>query len=469
MNILILGSGGREHAIADRLARDSGVESVFVCPGNPGMKITPRLQVLGGEVSLDHVLHLVKSHHVGLVVIGPEKFLFEGYVDALTRAGVAAFGPSKAASFLEESKIKSKLFMKRFQIPTSDFEVVHSEAEAEKAIAAHSDWAGFVIKLSGPALGKGVIVTQDAADAKSAVAQFFLHRPPGIEEGVVIEEKVSGREVSLFYVCSGNQSQFLASACDHKRLRDGDQGPNTGGMGAYSPCHWIDQAFLNRVEETIVKPTLAGMIKDGTPFTGMLFLGLMVDGSRISLLEYNTRFGDPETQTFLPILAGNLSELLLASATGKMGAFSAPKIPGDANVGASGGSNDSSVVTAAHGQYSLHVVKAARGYPGLFGEQIESGQTIHASGNPSDWKEARLFYAGVKSANDSAHSGAAAGSATHENKHEASLALITSGGRVLGVTGFGSSPAEARSRAYQHLDHIHFQGEQFRTDIGGVT
>jgi phosphoribosylamine--glycine ligase len=447
MNILILGGGGREHAIADRLARDSGVKSVLVFPGNPGMRITPGLQILGGEVSLLEVFKIVEAHRINLVVIGPEKYLFAAYVDALTKAGVPAFGPTEAASFLEASKIKSKIFMKRFRIPTSDFAVVYSEAEAQKVIAANSRWAGFVIKLSGPALGKGVIVTENAGDALEATHQFFLHRPPGIEEGVVIEEKVSGKEVSLFYVCAGEQSRFLASACDHKRLLDDDEGPNTGGMGAYSPCHWVDQNFLQRVEAAIVKPTLSGMIENGTPFSGMLFLGLMVDGARISLLEYNTRFGDPETQSFLPIHSGNLSDLLLASANGKMNLLLAD---GDGDGQADDSRADVSKATKENPKFSLHVVKAARGYPGLFGEKVESEQAVRVSGNPSTWQEARLYYAGVKE--DSARE-----------------KLITSGGRVLGVTGFGNSPLEARNRAYTHLDHIHFSGEQFRSDIGGRT
>jgi phosphoribosylamine--glycine ligase len=437
MNILILGSGGREHAIADRLARDSGVKNVLVFPGNPGMRITESLQILGGEVTLPEVFKVVEVHQINLVVIGPEKFLFAGFVDALTKAGVPAFGPTEAASFLEASKIKSKNFMKRFRIPTSDFAVVHTEAEAQKIIAANSHWAGFVIKLSGPALGKGVIVTDNASSAEAAIHQFFLHRPPGIEEGVVIEEKVSGKEVSLFYVCAGEHAKFLASACDHKRLLDHDEGPNTGGMGAYSPCHWIDEEFLQRVEATIVKPTLAGMIENGTPFSGMLFLGLMVEGARISLLEYNTRFGDPETQTFLPIHSGNLSELLLASANGTI----LPTVAHDENA-------HGSKATPENPKFSLHVVKAAKGYPGLFGEKVESEQAVRVSGDLANWKDARLFYAGVK-------------------EDSSGEKLVTSGGRVLGVTGFGNSPIEARNRAYAHLDLIHFSGEQFRTDIGG--
>jgi phosphoribosylamine--glycine ligase len=316
--------------------------------------------------------------------------------------------------------------MKEFGIPTAEFGVVSTLAEANTWIDSHPDWAGYVLKLSGPALGKGVIVVHSARAAKDAAQAFFHHRPAGIEDGVLIEEIIPGREVSLFYACDGKQGRFIASACDHKRLLDHDEGPNTGGMGAYSPCHWIDPQFLNSVEEEIVGPTLFGMNKRGTPFAGMLFLGLMVNAKGFSLLEYNTRFGDPETQAFLPIFSGNLSEMLFASATGKLAAL--PK-------------------SASHPQkFSLHVVKAARGYPGVFGEAIETGQLIE--GTDSQLTDAHLFYAGVK---------------------EDGSKLLSSGGRVLGITGIGSTFQEAKLHAYDNIHRVSFSGEQFRTDIGGAS
>lgn len=425
MKVLVVGGGGREHALASRLSLDAEVSGVWVYPGNPGMLITPNISLVGGTVTFEQTLDLIREHEIDLVVIGPEKFLFEGYVDRLRSATVAVFGPCRAAAFLEESKIKSKIFMKEFGIPTSDFGVAHSLVDANAIIDANPRWKGYVLKLSGPALGKGVSVTSTQTEAREAAHQYFLYRPPGLEDGVVVEEKVSGREVSLFYVCDGEDSRFLASACDHKRLLDRDTGPNTGGMGAYSPCRWIDESFLKRVEEQIVTPTLKGMIAKNTPFSGMLFLGLMVNAGQFSLLEYNTRFGDPETQTFLPILQGNLSKLLFAAATGKLKEISASDY---FSKGA-----------------SLHVVKAARGYPGIpGGEPVETGQPIF--GDIALVSGAQLFFAGVKIENDQ---------------------LVSIGGRVLGMTGVGPDAETARARAYANINQFAFSGEQYRTDIGG--
>jgi len=437
MKVLVLGSGGREHALAWRLSLDSNVESVLVFPGNPGMRITPKLEMLQGEVTFTTALKHVTEHSVSLVVVGPEKFLFEGWVDQFTAAGVPAFGPTAAASFLEASKIRSKVFMRKNDISTAPFEVARTLAEALKAIDAHPKWSGYVLKLSGPALGKGVIVTRNKKDARIAAEQFFEFRPPGIEEGMVIEDCVTGREVSLFYACVDEKYRFLASACDHKRLNDKDEGPNTGGMGAYSPATWVDQDMLRQIEVQFVKPTLRGMKKQGTPFRGMLFLGLMVSENssgapKLSLLEYNTRFGDPETQTFLPLLEGNFAGLLLAAAQGDQEAFtSTPLKNKDA--------------------HAVHVVKAAKGYPGLFGGEIESGKKIEWNQNlAKSPTSAQVFFAGV--------------STQSTNREQ----LITSGGRVLGITAEGSSKEQARLLVYESLSLVKFENEHFRKDIGAA-
>jgi len=396
---------------------------VWVYPGNPGMKITPKVWPMGGEVNFERALSIVRELKIDFVVIGPEKFLFEAFVDRFKQARVPVFGPTRAASFLEESKIRSKIFMKEFGIPTADFGHVGSFLEACSWIESHPAWTGYVLKLSGPALGKGVVVTRDAGAAKAASREFFDQRPPGIEDGLVIEEAIDGKEVSLFYACEESCFKFIASACDHKRLLDHDLGPNTGGMGAYSPCHWIDDRFLELVEEKIVKPTLAGMLKRGTPFSGMLFLGLMVNERGFYLLEYNTRFGDPETQAFLPVFEGNLTEILYSASTGKP----FPK------------ENQTQKKTA------LHVVKAAKGYPGLNGQAVQAGQAI--MGDAPHLSKALLFYAGVKEENG---------------------ILVSNGGRVLGFTGLGASLSEARVHAYESLSRVCFSGEQFRSDIGEV-
>jgi phosphoribosylamine--glycine ligase len=422
MKVLVLGSGGREHALAWRLSRDAKVSEVFVYPGNPGMKRTLKIQVVNAKVTFDLVSAFAKQNEIAYIVIGPEKYLFEGWVDQFQELGIPAYGPSKSASFLEESKIRSKQFMRDHQIQTADFEVAQTLEEANHIIETHPQWSGYVLKLSGPALGKGVIVTRTKEDAKKAAQDFFHFKPAGIEEGMVIENCVSGREVSLFYVCADQEYRFLASACDHKRLKNNDEGPNTGGMGAYSPASWFTDAQLQQVEELFVKPTLKGMADAETPFYGTLFLGLMVSGDELSLLEYNTRFGDPETQTFLPRIEGDFSDLLYSVASRNQNLFRKAEV-------------NTSVLN------SLHVVKAAKGYPGLFGEAIESQIPLTIMDNDSLW-----FYAGVK---QSAIGG-----------------LETSGGRVCGVTTVAPTLNEARLMAYNSIRQVSFSGEQYRTDIG---
>ena len=433
MNLLVLGSGGREHALAWRLSLDPQVERVYVYPGNAGMKSTSGVEILSGPAgsapTFESTLELVKSKKISLVVIGPEKYLFEGWVDQFQKNSVPAFGPSKAASFLEASKIKSKVFMREWKIPTSEFEIALDLGQAVNAIDAHPEWNGYVIKLSGPSLGKGVIVTKTRDEAIQAADHFFKHRPPGIEEGMVIENRVTGPEVSLFYICLEDRYRFIASACDHKRLKDGDEGPNTGGMGAYSPAHWLTPDFLYQTERDFVVPTLLGMNDRGTPFRGTLFLGLMVTPKGPSLLEYNTRFGDPETQTFLPLLQGDFTHLLEAVATGNREQFRASQL-------------------STSKQHALHVVKAAKGYPGMFGEVIESGQRITVQQDRIS-SSSKLFFAGVR-----------------EAMTEKNGALETSGGRVLGLTSVADTVDEARKIAYRDLECATFPNEQFRKDIG---
>ena len=437
MRILVIGTGGREHALAWRLSQDPEVETVFVYPGNPGMKIHPHLQILKnegshkGETEFETVLRLMQTNHLSFVVIGPEKYLFLGWIDELKKRGIAAYGPTQAAAQLEGSKIYAKEFMRECGIQTAGFATAQNLTEALRAIEQNPNWSGYVLKLSGPALGKGVIVTDSITTARKTAEEFFRHRPPGIEEGMVIEEKVSGREISLFYICSGEQYRFLASACDHKRLRDGDEGPNTGGMGAYSPAPWFTEAQLARAEEEVVRPTLQGMKKRGIPFSGTLFLGLIVDGDQLTLLEYNTRFGDPETQTFLPRLKGNLAQLLQAVARDDEAALRASDV-------------------CEGPEQSVHVVKAAKGYPGLFEEVIESGEIITAAARAESLflmpAGATLFFAGVTEKED---------------------VFYTSGGRILGIIQVGRTVNEARQAVYQSLDLVHFKNEQFRTDIAG--
>lgn len=426
MKILVVGSGGREHALALRLLRDHEVESVHVYPGNPGMKLSPRVNpTLDESTHFEGALKRVRQEGITLVVIGPEAQLFQGWVDQFKKENIAAFGPSQDASFLEESKIKSKLFMREAKVPTAAFEQVQTLEQAISVIKKNSNWAGYVLKLSGPALGKGVIVTTTKEEAMSAAQDFFKFRPPGIEEGMVIEEKISGKEVSLFYVCMNQEYQFLASACDHKRLKDHDEGPNTGGMGAYSPATWVSDELISKIEKQFLVPTLFNMEKRGTPFCGILFLGVMVKDSEPYLLEYNVRFGDPETQTFLPRLEGDFAGLLHAVASHDLQKFREIKL-------------------SQNKQHSIHIVKAAKGYPGLFGEKIESGELITLQGEIQS-EHSQVYFAGVK---------------------EVDGKLYSSGGRVLGITVVADTVPDAQKLAYQNVHSVSFSGEQYRRDIG---
>jgi phosphoribosylamine---glycine ligase len=413
MNVVVLGSGGREHALAWRISRDPQVKSVTVVPGNPGMKLTPAIKISDDLESLK----------LDLVVVGPEKFLLDGTVDRLQEKGIPTFGPNQSAAFLEGSKRAAKEFMAENKIPTAEFYNVRTEEEAKKTILDHPRWSGYVIKLSGPALGKGVLVCDSQHQALEGIEQFFKHRPAGIEDGIVIEQRLRGGEVSLFFACTGSEFRFVASACDHKRLNDGDEGPNTGGMGAYSPAPIANAPFIRNIEENFVRPTLAGMIKRGTPFSGMLFLGIMLDQGKPFLLEYNVRFGDPETQTFLPLLDGNFTDVLYAVAKKDGGALKSANL----RIGA---------------EAAVHVVKAARGYPGLFGQEIEKNKKIK---NDIESQSSLWFFSGV-------------------GENEAGL--FTAGGRVCGITTKGTSVKAAAELAYQGLSQCSFSGEHFRNDIG---
>ncbi|RYZ64485.1 MAG: phosphoribosylamine--glycine ligase, partial [Proteobacteria bacterium] len=279
MRILILGGGGREHALAWRLAQDAVVEQVVVSPGNAGMSFAQsandslKIHITGQEPTFDTIDESLHAHRISLVIIGPEKYLFEGYADRISQLRVPVLGPSQAAAFLESSKIRSKQLMRAAGVPTAHFEVAKTLDEA-LILLEQPQWSnGVVLKVSGPAAGKGVFVCHSDVEAKEVIGQMKKHPPPGIEEGLLLEEKLIGREVSLFYLCHENRSLFIGSACDHKRLLNQDQGPNTGGMGTFSPDGRIPERELASIEERFIKPTLREMVKQETPFQGVLFLG----------------------------------------------------------------------------------------------------------------------------------------------------------------------------------------------------
>lgn len=429
MKTLVIGSGGREHAIAKRILQDKSTEEVLVYPGNAGMEYTKNLKVFPAtKVCFDGALELVKKHQVDLVVIGPEAYLYEGYVDLFLEQGIFAFGPSAAAAILEKSKIDAKMLMKKRNIPTASFDVIESVSDAEQKLKARDESVGSVVKISGPAQGKGVFVTSNQEETIQVLKSLESEDSEVFKKGVLLEEKIFGKEISLFYLCGDRGFTFLSSACDHKRLLDQDLGPNTGGMGAYSPADGLTKEFLQSIEQNFVSPTLDEMSLRGTPFFGVLFLGLMLTEKGPMLLEYNVRFGDPETQAILPRLQGDFSQALVEVAKRAQGTLF----------------NKSLFESKLH---SVHVVKAAKGYPGIFGTPVEAGASIECK-DESILSDSSLYFAGVKKENNQ---------------------LLTSGGRVLGITALGESKAFARAVAYEKLKMVHFSGEQFRKDIGSFS
>ena len=414
--MLLIGSGGREHALALALRRSPLLETLFVAPGNPG------IAALGECVRLrvdDHaaVVAFCRIMSIGLVVVGPERPLVAGLVDALTAAGVRAFGPSRAAARLEGSKGFTKDFCAAFGIPTAPYARFDALAPALAYIAART--APMVVKADGLAAGKGVTMASTRAEAAAAVSAMFDGAFGAAGAAVVIEDVLEGEEASFFALCDGVRAVELGSAQDHKRVGEADTGPNTGGMGAYSPAPLMTPAMSARVMDAIIRPTLRGMAERGTPFKGVLFAGLMVGRHGPQLIEFNVRFGDPETQVILPRLQGDLLQLLVACADGALPQAAIPLLA----------------------EHALTVVLAARGYP----EAPQKGGLI-----------AGLELAAAQPGVSVLHAGTA----------REGGALVASGGRVLNITATGATLAQARDRAYAAVDLIDWPGGFCRRDIG---
>ena len=412
MNVLLIGGGGREHALAWKLAQSSGLDTLYASPGNPG--IAEHAACVPLEL-FDHaaVLGFARRHDIGLVVIGPEAPLVDGLADSLRAAGVAVFGPSRAAAQLEGSKGFTKDLCAQAGIPTAAYSRVASPEQARAALDRFG--VPVVVKADGLAAGKGVTVATTRAEADAAIADLFA--TPDAE--AVIEEFLTGEEASLFVLTDGEALLPFGTAQDHKRVGDGDTGPNTGGMGAYSPARILDPAMQQLAIDTIVAPTVAAMAAAGTPFSGVLYAGLMLTARGPKLIEYNARFGDPECQVLLMRFDGDLLEVLLAVAQGRL-----------AEAGPASFSDDP----------ALTVVMAARGYPGtpIAGGAIGGIAAAEAPG-------AKVFQAGTRRAGDD---------------------LIATGGRVLAVTARGGSVEEAQARAYRGVDAIDFADGFCRRDIG---
>jgi phosphoribosylamine--glycine ligase len=417
--VLVVGSGGREHALGYFLSRSGEVDEVWTVPGNAG---TP------GNVALDAgaadgfaaLAELAAARRVDLTVVGPEAPLCAGLADAFQARGLSVFGPTAAAARLEGDKTFAREFMRRHGIPHPPFAVFRDPGAAERYVRGLPE-GPLVVKAAGLAAGKGVAVCQGRTEALEAVRRSLSEHAFGAAgETVLIEEFLEGEEASILALCDGQRALYLPSSQDHKRAFDGDRGPNTGGMGAYAPAPIVTDEVLRKVERRIVAPTLAGMAAEGTPYRGCLYVGLMIRRGEPSVVEFNCRFGDPESQAVLPLIAGDLFPLLRAAASGDLSGFQVPVRPGAAAC----------------------VVMACGGYPGSY----EKGKPIEGLGRAATVEDLFVFHAGTRLAE--------------------SGEVLTAGGRVLGVTGLGATIAEAIRTAYRGVELISFEGAMYRRDIG---
>ena len=416
MNILLLGSGGREHALAWKMAASPLTGRLFCAPGNAGV-------AQGAEcVALDLADHAAiitfcRANSIDFVVVGPEAPLCAGIVDDLEAAGIKAFGPTRAAAQLEGSKGFTKDLCRSAGIPTADYERFSNAHEAKAY--ARSRGAPIVVKADGLAAGKGVVVAESLAEAEAAIEMILGGELGAAGAELVIEEFLDGEEASFFALCDGETALPLASAQDHKRAFDGDKGPNTGGMGAYSPALIIDAAMSARVMAEIVQPTLCAMKGMGAPYKGVLYAGLMITAEGPKLIEYNVRFGDPECQVLMPRLMSDLLPALLASRDGVL----------------------KSLDLRWHAQAALTVVMAAKGYPGPYAK----GSVIEGLADAAAVEGVEIFHAGTKQ--DGSH-------------------VVANGGRVLNVSALGKTVSEAQARAYAAIARIRWPEGFFRHDIG---
>lgn len=413
--VLVIGSGGREHALVWKLRQSSLVGQIYVAPGNAGTALVAE-NVAISETDFDGLLTFARMQRIGLTVIGPEVPLAKGIVDKFQAAGLPVFGPTQAAAQLEASKAFAKAFMQEMGIPTARAAIFTDYEEAREYLAQNPGQA--VIKASGLAAGKGVIVCDDTAQAETALQEIMLDRAfGGAGDEVLIEERMSGPELSLLVLTDGVTAVPLTPARDHKRIYDHDQGPNTGGMGAYAPPPDADATLIEQIMETIVRPTIRGMAERGTPYVGVLYAGLMLTVGGPKVVEFNCRFGDPETQVVLPLLASDLAELMLACIEGSLSPDMVPF----------------------HSGACATVVMAAPGYPGHYPKGLP------ISGLEDVPEDIVVFHAGT---------------AVHDAQ------IVTSGGRVLAVSARGEDLDTAVQQAYNGVAHIHFEGAHYRKDIG---
>ncbi len=416
MNILVIGSGGREHALAWKLAQSSKCEKLYAVPGNPGME--DMAECIGGISVEDNgaLVKLAKEKKIDLVVVGPEVPLANGIADAMEEAGIEVFGPSKRAAELEGSKAFSKGLMKKYGIPTAEYEVFREAGAAREYVKKKG--APIVVKADGLAAGKGVVVAMDLETALRAIDDIMEDKSFGqAGNRVVIEEFMEGEEASLLAFTDGKTIVPMISSQDHKRAYDGDKGPNTGGMGTYAPAPVMTPEMVQTAEERILKPVIAAMKAEGRPYRGCLYAGLMITGEGPKVVEFNARFGDPETQVVLPLLESDLLEILEACARGTL---------------------DRMDIRWSKGAAAC-VVMASGGYPGSYakGKEITGLDAAKAAGN-------LVFHAGTARRNGT---------------------IVTDGGRVLGVVAKADSLRDAVDRAYEGVERISFQNAFYRKDI----
>lgn len=418
MRILLIGGGGREHALAWKLVQSPKVEKLYAAPGNPGMALLPNCECINLNVDdLEGVADYAEEKSIDLTVVGPEAPLVAGLADVFKRRGLPVFGPSKAAAQLEGSKAFSKELMAKYNIPTAFFKICE-DIETAKAYVEEKG-APIVVKADGLAAGKGVVVAMTKAEALEAIDEMMGdHKFGAAGARLVLEEYMEGEEASLLAFTDGKTVVPMIAAQDHKRVFDGDEGPNTGGMGTYAPAPVMTDILRLKATELILKPVVEAMAKEGTPYQGCLYAGLMIKGDSVKVVEFNCRFGDPETQVVLPLLDGDLAEIMLACATGTL---------------------DKAEV-AWHDKAAVCVVMASGGYP----ESYEKGKEITGLTAAEEDKDVVVFHAGTK---------------------EADGKIVTSGGRVLGVTAVDATIKAARDRAYSAVEKISFEKNFYRKDI----
>jgi len=420
MKVLVVGSGGREHALAWKISQSKKVDKIFCAPGNGGIKELAEIVSIKAD-DVDGLLNFAKDKDIDLTVVGPEVALVKGIVDRFNVEGLKIFGPTKDLAMLEGSKVFAKEILKRFKAPTADFQVFDDAAKAREYLRQKG--APIVVKADGLSAGKGVIVAQTIEEAEASIDSILVKKVFGASgDRIILEDCLEGEELSILILSDGKNIVPLVSSQDHKRIFDNDKGPNTGGMGAYSPAPVVSEKEFNGIIENIFKPIINGLAAEGRPYKGVLYGGLMITKKGPMVLEFNVRFGDPETQAIIPRLKSDLVDALMACIDGGL----------------------DKVGLEWDERPCLSVVLASKGYPGPY----EKHKEIHGLEEVKNVKDAIVFHAGT---------------ICEDGK------IFTSGGRVLGVTGLGKDIKSARDNAYRAIAKIKFDGMHYRRDIGDKT